>query len=343
MRIERSRFALFVVTLALVGGCDRNHRSPTAPIPPEVAPQTLEITGSPVIAHPGETTQLAARLTHADGTTEDVTQQARWAALDAGVTEVTAPGVVRGLSYGTSTVAATYGQNVAQGLVEIRVAPPGAFLVRGAVRTASGRPLGSALVAIQSTAGKFQVSTSPEGEFALPAQGEARLRIVEEGFVDLVRSVEVGRDEWLDLVMAQAGGSLAGNYQVTIEASRRCELPQAAMQRTFGAVVEEIEGRVYVEAIGYQFVAWGGNVGFTGSRDGDRVTLEIRDTYDDGYNLVESVSGVGNVCFAGAATGTIHEGDVSATFDGTIRVEGTDVSCSASDHRLEMVRIGAGG
>jgi len=248
--------------------------------------------------------------------------------------------VVRALGYGTSTVVATYGMNVAQGLVEIRVAPPGAFLVRGAVRTASGRPLGSALVAIQSSAGRFQVATSAEGEFALPAQGDAKLRIVEEGYLDLVRSVDVGRDEWLDLEMAQAGGSLAGTYRVTIGASRSCDLPTAAMERTFEAVVEEVEGTLYVEATGYQFVAWGGRTGFTGTRDGDHVTFEIRDTYDEGYNLVERVADVGDVCFAGTANGTIRDGDVAATFDGTIGVQGTSEYCSATDHRLEMIRTG---
>jgi len=39
----------------------------------------------------------------------------------------------------------------------------------------------------------------------------------------------------------------------------------------------------------------------------------------------------------------IRAGELSATLDGTLRIEGTSDSCMASDHRLERVGKGGGG
>jgi len=338
------RVALLSMALTLAGACDHDRgRSPTAPPGNNLAIQTLSIVGETRIAGPGGTTQLTAFLTGSDGASEDVTAQCRWEVSPPEVAEVAATGMVRASRYGTATISAFHGsaRNLPQ--VTLRVAPAETFVVQGLVHTTSGMRFQGTRVTIESSAGDFATFTASDGAYSLPFRGNAVLRIDEPGYLPLRQQLSLGSDYRLDLVLEPGDELLSGTYQVTITASSRCELPSAAMQRTFEAIVEELQGQVYVAAQGYQFVGLGGIAGFTGSRTGDQVTFELRDNVFEGDSLVERVEDVGDVCFAGTATGKILGNRISASFDGTIRVDETSYSCTAVDHRLEMTRTSGSG
>lgn len=335
------RLVLVAFALTLLGAC-RDHRSPTTPIDDGHANQTLAIVGEASISGPGETTQLTVMLSTTGGASEDVTARCHWNVVPPDVADVTNAGVVEASRYGTARITASYPHSQLSASFDLRVAPAETFLVQGVVRTLSGILFGGARVSVESAAGGFDTTTSLDGSYALPARGNAVLRVEEVGYRPLRQRMSVGHDAWMDLVLESDGSTLSGLYDVTITASSFCELPSPAVQRTFDAIVEEIRGEVIVTAQSGDFVSWA-TPGFTGRRDGDRVTFEILDSYNAEFNLVESVTGVGNLCFAGTATGKVRGSDVVATFDGTIRVEGTESSCTSASHRLEMIRTGGSG
>lgn len=330
-------FTLATTTLAVLAACDRHHASPTSPAVPgtTVRATSLEISGNSRLSQSGETSQLTAWANGTDGTAHDVTTQAQWTvSLDPAVS-MKSPGLVVAERWGISIVTATYGQPSVSGQVEVRVAPADAFLVRGEIRSPSGGPLVGARIGIESAAGRFSMETDPSGAYAVPARGPAVLRFEAKGYEAITRQLVIEHDSSLDLVPHPlAGADLNGVYRVTIHAQTSCDLPPAALTREFEAVVVQEGAEIFVEAQGYQFVAWGNNTGFTGTRDENTVAFVISDDFDDDYILIERIDGLGDLYFSGAATGTIRDRDIDATFNGTLRL-GVQV-CASSSHRLTL-------
>ena len=56
----------------------------------------------------GATAQFTATATMADGSTQDVTNQAAWSSSDSSIATVSSSGMVTGVAAGSVTVAATY-------------------------------------------------------------------------------------------------------------------------------------------------------------------------------------------------------------------------------------------
>jgi hypothetical protein len=328
------------------------HRADSPAAPSTAAPQVnataIAITGSTSIERPGATTELAATVTFSDGTTRDVTGDATWASTDNGIVAVAAPGLIKAVRYGPTQVWVTFRSGrapVVQTSVNVRVAPAGAFFVSGAVITRTGVRLPGTVVESRSEAGVLGVTADDIGWYIAPVLGAGILRIEKNGFLVFERIVTADHDTYLDLELLRAdSGGLTGSYELTFIASRSCHLPPLAMQRTYEVQIEQVQQTLYAMLRGSQFVAWGGQIGFTGTVDGTAVEFQIRDTYDDGYNLIERIDGVGDLHYAGTARGAISGSHVVAQLRGAMAVTpawgmGVNAACTADDHRMELVRI----
>lgn len=330
--------ALMAVAVAVVTGCDR-----TGPTTPDKVVVGLTLTGPASISHPGETAGFVLVATYDDGSSRDVTADAAWTTQRSVLTMVS-PGLARAEKYGTEQLTVSY-RRVRQ-TAYVRVAPEGAFVVQGSVRTEGGQPVPDARVEFVSHCGTLTAVTDEDGRYALAAQGPATMRVGKEGYEDVSLVLDVSADGPVDFTLrfAPGHGNSTTRYQLTISASPLCTLPSAAMQRTYEAVVEQIGSRLTVNVTGGDFVAWE-YAGFTGQRTGDAVQFVLRATYDDGYNLIERIPDIGDVHFSGKAEGTYDEARFVVPFSGTIDIRpawgnGITASCRADNHQLEFVRLG---
>lgn len=135
-------------------------------------------------------------------------------------------------------------------------------------------------------------------------------------------------------------------HTLTIMASASCTaLPDVARVRTYPAQVQENSaGRILVWVVNSTdiMVGWANDDGFTGTRDGSAVRFQITDDLFADYAMIERIPGVGDMGYAGVATGTIDDkGRIVATFNGEYRFgygKGP-VLCSAPDHRIEITPV----
>jgi hypothetical protein len=103
--MRRPRLWLQVVALgALAAACGQS----TTPTPAPLAVTSVAITGMLTLPAAGQTSQLVATATFADGTSQVVTNQATWQSLNPTVATVTTSGLVAALTYGTAVVTATF-------------------------------------------------------------------------------------------------------------------------------------------------------------------------------------------------------------------------------------------
>jgi hypothetical protein len=135
-------------------------------------------------------------------------------------------------------------------------------------------------------------------------------------------------------------------HTLTITASPSCTaLADVAKMRTYSAQVQEKSGGdmlVWVVNSTDIMVGWANDDGFTGTRDGNIVRFDITDDVFATYAMIERIPGVGDMGYAGTATGTIDDNRrIVATFNGEYRLgygKGP-VLCKASDHHIEITPI----
>jgi hypothetical protein len=123
-------------------------------------------------------------------------------------------------------------------------------------------------------------------------------------------------------------------------------LPEVVKKRTYPAqVIEKSNGYILVWVVNSTdiMVGWANDDGFTGTRDGNTVRFDITDdVFFAAYAMVERIPGVGDMGYAGTATGTIDSnGRIVATFKGEYRLAyGGPVLCEAPDHHIEVTPTG---
>jgi hypothetical protein len=179
------------VTFSAIGcaGCHKPQPAPTAPAAIPVAPAptppaivSWSLMGKTSFTSIGETTQLTAAGTLADGTTLDLTDEVRWVSLSRAVVSVSPGGLLTVMGFGRGTIGATYRTKSTTRFVT--ATPTGTFAIAGRVR----EPGHSALprVRVLATQSGESVLTDANGEFtlgALVANGD--LRADQEGFEPL--------------------------------------------------------------------------------------------------------------------------------------------------------------
>lgn len=347
--VRRFLFALPAVIGALaMAGCDRGS-TPTSPTPVPRAGSaglvSLAIGGTTSLDGPGASGAVTAIATFADGTSREVTAEASWTVTQGWLT-FSRPGTITATRYGTATLNARYLTQHANAW--IRIAPAGSFLLHGSVTGAGGFRLPGARVEFSSGCGTHTAITDEFGAYILPAAGQAALRVQMNGFQTQVTQVAVGADGRFDVELQHvpATGSLSGQYRLTVSASPTCVLPGDVMQRRYDARILEVDRHLSVLLSGASFAVWGGEPGFTGSRDQDTVRFVVSDTFDDGYNFIEAIDPGRTLYYAGTAAGTADQARIVATFNGKLELRAsvagaTSAWCVARDHRFEFTRSGA--
>jgi hypothetical protein len=306
--------------------------------------QSLAVSGALALVEPGDTGQLTATATFADGTTKDVTAGAAWvAAADRPVVLVSSTGAVTALWYGTSEISVAYGS--VRHAISVRVAPPGTFLIAGKVAS-GGRPVSQALVEAACASGTYRTLTDSAGTFVLPGAGAVRLVVSMFGYEPAERHLAIGRDDQLSLELTTNGKaeSLLGNYTLTVFASPSCDLPSEAVRRTFSAAIHHDARNGFIVTLGGADLVvsdpWSGVRGFRGEANADSVIFSISGNPDDWYAFVERVQGQ-TLAYDGVATAAIGSEAVVAQFEGSVTLRSADSTvarCSAADHRLEFRR-----
>lgn len=339
----RARVASAAVALSVICGLVACSRSP-CPLCGTPLDGTLAVSGPSSTAHPGDIIHLTATLTLGDGTSRDVTHDTTWTS-DGRVIIMTGPGTATAGAYGTETIRAWYpGALTVRHL--IRVAPAGAWVLDGVVRTEAGLVVPDAVVEFTSQCGTVTTITDLWGRYALAARGATTMRVVKPGFLTSAVELIVDSDEEIDFTLRPAEGTQqTWTYRLSVVASPACVLPSEVQRRDYDARVEQTGDSLAVRLDGADFVAWAGDAGFTGSRTGDTLRFVIRATIDDGLNLIERIPGIGDVSYSGTATGTFDAAQFVAQFDGTIDVRPSSAGnvvalCQAADHRLEFVASG---
>jgi hypothetical protein len=346
------RHALWIALVAAGIGCD-NPAAPTPlPDPPkspngQATPAWLSsvaIGGALALHQPGDTGQLRVTATFSDGTTKDVTAEAAWSCSNGnGVVSVSA-GLVTAVGLGSGEIRAAYAGHAAR--LAVRVAPEGAFLVKGPVT--DGGPnfsLHDARVEATSASGTYSTTTGSSGWFILPGAGLVTLRASKDGYDDAVVQVTVDHDQQVTLGLRrrQQPGTIVGVYTLVFTASPACTLPPDAARRTYTAQIEEGRHVGFPEDL---VVMLNGAVfewdeaGFTGATDGTAVRFQITDEYEARLVVVEHLGAV-YMGYRGTATGVVSDKTIVATFNGRVRLSAggaTVAECSAADHRLEFTR-----
>jgi hypothetical protein len=191
----------FALTLASGSGCTTGSSSqptplvsvpnPVAPTPqpapppptpfvPPVVATAVKISGNAALGSIGEISRLTATATLVDGSTKDVTAEAKWSTLNASVIALGKPGEFTAVSFGAAYVTASY-SNRGNSLY-VSATPPGTFAVLGRVREPGGGSMFGARVTDNTV--HRSVTTDGEGGFTIGElpRSEVSLLVEKENF-----------------------------------------------------------------------------------------------------------------------------------------------------------------
>jgi len=162
-------------------GCGHEN-SPVTPTPPPGPPQLLrvQISGNASLTTVGQTSQLTATASFTDGTSRDVTTEARWTSSASSVVSVSSTGLLTVLQLGATVITAAY-SNLASS-VNVRPTPPGTFVIAGWVREPGQGGVAGARVT--DTVSLMTASSDSGGDYRLVAlpRGETHLRAEKDGY-----------------------------------------------------------------------------------------------------------------------------------------------------------------
>jgi hypothetical protein len=103
-----ARWCQIAALAALVGLGPACGGSTTAPQTPTVSVGAVALSGTLTLPATGQTSQLTATARMSDGTSQVVTNQAKWQSSNSAVATVSSTGLVSGVGYGTATITATF-------------------------------------------------------------------------------------------------------------------------------------------------------------------------------------------------------------------------------------------
>jgi hypothetical protein len=245
-----ARLIVGAAVLLLVWGC-----SPTAPSPSRSTTTTtskgiinVKISGASTIA-PGNTAQLSASATHADGTSQDVTTTVQWHSSDTSILTISATGLASGIQAGDILVTATLSPGVAATQM-ILVVPAGTFRLSGVVRGLGGF-LDGALVQVTAGIGAGLSSSTAGGTYRLyGVAGNIQVTVSKTSDVPATQALTVDSNTVLDfdLVTVNPPPDLVGTYTLRITADPGCAtagdgaLPAIGREREYTATIQPSGG-----------------------------------------------------------------------------------------------------
>jgi hypothetical protein len=369
----RATLTIAAVALLLLGlaACD-SEITPVGPstIQPSASsatPQSIAFSGSTWLKQPGEASQLTVLVTFSDGTTRDMTAQTACYVVPYSHS-YTPHMVVRFSSRtGCSFTAAAFGSQeieiaypppswwpapptTATARATVRVVPDGAFVLRGRV-TEAGYPLEGARVELTSPSGNLSSVADYFGNYMLaPVSGDVQVTATIQGYAAVVRQMRIDHDQQMDLQLQPAvePRDIRGVYTLTFTASPFCSLPAHARRRQYAARL--VEGRdigrpepLIVILAGAEFVVFGTDPGFTGTRDGNTLRFTISVNARNDYSLVELIDLKEELYYDGTISVTVGQRNLVGPFNGRLSLvdrfsQATLGTCQATDHKVEFVR-----
>lgn len=197
--------------LALALGCSflaaacSHDSTPSTPSPQSPTVTSVAVEGAAPIV--GATTQLQARATLSDGTTQLVTSQATWRSSNASVLTVSASGVATGVGPGDADVTAQYSNATGSSRLSVRTPLTPTVSVSGTLvddRVGSALRDGSVTVVDGPDAGK-SAAADASGNYTLAnlTRGALRLRASANGYDASEQTLAVNGDMHVDFPLHQ--------------------------------------------------------------------------------------------------------------------------------------------
>ena len=339
----RVALALAVMIVA----CDK---SPIAPNENSAYPVRVELSG-PDSVPPDGTAQFTVRGFWADGSQDDLTNQASWRSGNTSILIISASGVATGRALGETSISVSFkGRSATK--TDVVVVPAGTYRVSGVVRDA-GAPVLDAEVVV--TSGPAQgLRTTAAGNYKLyGVVGDSEIRVSKPGYEEARQRVNVTGHRALDfhLTLTNARDEVAGTYTLTVTAADSCAtaLPPEARSRTYTAVITQNGPYLGVKLGGASFYRDRLNLydHFVGIVEAGRVTFQLyegSDYYGFFYEFPDVVEQLTQnlFSFGGFAATTASAGGRLGTLTGAlVVVDGNSRSvarCQSSAHRFELTR-----
>jgi hypothetical protein len=160
----------------------------------------VKITGNTSFSSLGQTSQLTATASLSDGTTKDVTTDARWSTLRPDVIAMGPTGEARVVSFGLTSVSLSYSNKFAA--VVVTATPPGTFAMWGRVRQPGVGSVAGARLTENTT--HRSVTTDGNGDYTIAElpQNQANLVVEKDGFEPVALNTTLsGASPYVDVPM----------------------------------------------------------------------------------------------------------------------------------------------
>ena len=346
--------------LLLFAACDDN-RSPARPgPPPRLDPLTppspvvagIELAGPRTLA-PGQTASFTATARFTDGSSGDVTGQARWGSN--GVVRIDAPGQVTANQRGDATITVEFDRVTS--VMDVIVVPEGTYRISGVVSVAAvtGVVLG-ARVEVLDVPERLETFTNVEGKYVLfGVPGRFRIRITRAGYVTLEEIVQVQEHRSVDFVatLVRPLPDLSGTYTLRITLTTPCgdnDPGPEFRDRTYRATITHWSPTdIVVSLTGANMAVWlgmGDRFSGTVEPSGARFYFD-RDYYSSTYpRVVERLPNGTYLVVSGWASTTLVTEGLIGTLSGRLLFYSEQpnltfppsVSCGGKDIRFALLK-----
>ena len=363
--------AVVVVAFASMA-CDESRSpltpSPPPPVGPPAPPDSLRVTsliiGGPDTVAPGQQVQLTATAQLTDGSSRNVTDEVEWGGgneiVSVSSTGLVSAGAQRGLGHITAryTRLQSVHGHPAFAVREQYVLPPGTYLLYGSVSD-EGVYLNG--VRVEITAGSAAgMSVTANGFFRFyGVEGDTEIRVSKDGYETEARRVQVTghHTEEFRLRLSQARPTVAGEYQLRIEAAGECRanLPTELQSRSYRAVLTQTGPNIRATLGGAKFPndpLLGAGNNFPGTVEPHQTTFTLYGYYDDfgmgvsPPSVLEVIDAPMYLTFYGRVTVTPTAQGYSGAFDGVVALlrilsvydYQLQSYCESSRHTFTLIR-----
>jgi Carboxypeptidase regulatory-like domain len=311
--------AVFLLSgvLAILAACDKESSPQPAPTPLTAVVARIEINGPRTVA-PGETATFTATAFFTDGSSRDVTSEARWRSNSFPIFLMDGPG--RGKAGGRGDVTITADLNGITSTVQVVVVPVGTYRLSGVVRVSNvaGGFVAGAQVQVLDGPERLETLTNAQGQYVLfGVPGTARIRITRAGYETSEQTVQLTQHQLVDfsLSLSEALPDFSGTYTLRISLATPCGTSDPGPEfrdRTYTATITQTGLSLAVRLTGAEMVVSSGRGDrFTGTAEPTGATFNIDEDFY-GYFYPEVVerlpSGTHLVVGGVASTKRVAEG-----------------------------------
>jgi hypothetical protein len=310
--------------LTLLAACDKESSLQPAPTPLSAGVARIEINGPRTLA-PGEAATFTARAFLTDGSSRDVTTEARWRGNNFPILLIEGPGRGKAGARGDATI--TVDLNGVTSTMQVVVVPVGTYRLAGVVRASNiaGVLVSGAQVQVLDGPERLETQTNPQGQYVLfGVPGTAQIRITRDGYHPFEQTVQLTQHASVDfaVTLAEPLTDLSGTYSLRITLPTPCGTSDPGFRdRTYTATITQSGLSLAVRLTGAEMVVSSGRGdGFKGTAEPSGAVFNIDDDFY-GYfypEVVERLPNGTHVVVGGTAlTKRVAEGLVG-TLNGSV-------------------------